>query len=124
MMKSKGRKGKSRKRGGSQIQVPKETVCFPLFSLVLAALNRTEIDFLSLKVGGAEWLVLRTIPFDKLRVKVISVKMGKDAALRDRTTSYLNRQGFSFEGEVKSTTAQKDGIFVHGSVSNKTKHKS
>ncbi|CAG7829839.1 unnamed protein product, partial [Allacma fusca] len=47
--------------------------CFPLYS-VLLALNRTVIDFFSLDVEGSEMDILRTIPFDKILIKVITVE--------------------------------------------------
>ncbi|KAG8275381.1 protein Star-like [Homalodisca vitripennis] len=46
--------------------------CFPLYSLLLAY-NTTTIDFLSLKAEKAELQVLKTLPFSRVRIKVISV---------------------------------------------------
>ena len=43
--------------------------CFPLYSILLA-LNRTTVDFFSLDVEGFELDVLRTIPWDKVDIKV------------------------------------------------------
>jgi hypothetical protein len=43
--------------------------CFPLFSL-MAALQVTTIDYLSLDIQGSELKVLRAVPFDKLTIKV------------------------------------------------------
>jgi Methyltransferase FkbM domain len=43
--------------------------CLPLWSLLLA-LNRTTIDYFSLDVEGSELAVLKTIPFDKIDIKV------------------------------------------------------
>jgi FkbM family methyltransferase len=43
--------------------------CFPLYSILLA-LNRTKVDFFSLDVEGFELDVLRTIPWDKVDIKV------------------------------------------------------
>jgi hypothetical protein len=43
--------------------------CFPLYSYLLA-LNRTKIDYFSLDVEGSELDVLRTIPFEKLDIRV------------------------------------------------------
>jgi len=54
--------------------------CFPL-SMLMAAIGRTEIDYLSLDVEGVELEILKTIPFDKLRIKLISAEVnfpGKD----------------------------------------------
>lgn len=43
--------------------------CFPLYSYLLA-LNRTRVDYFSLDVEGSELDVLRTIPFEKLDIRV------------------------------------------------------
>jgi len=43
--------------------------CFPLFSL-LTALNVTEVDYLSLDVQGPELKILKTIPYEKVNIKV------------------------------------------------------
>jgi hypothetical protein len=39
--------------------------CFPLYSLLLAVGN-PKVDYLSLDIEGAELLVLKTIPWDKV----------------------------------------------------------
>lgn len=44
--------------------------CFPLHSFLLA-LNRTTVDYLSLDVEASEYKVLSTIPWDKIKIKVI-----------------------------------------------------
>lgn len=46
--------------------------CFPLYSYLLA-LNVTVVDYFSLDVEGSELNVLKTIPFDKIDIKVSSV---------------------------------------------------
>jgi hypothetical protein len=43
--------------------------CLPLYSILLA-LNRTKIDIFSLDIEGHELTVLKTIPFDKVDIKV------------------------------------------------------
>ena len=45
------------------------TQCLPLYSLLLAV-NKTEIDFLSLDIQGAELGVLRALPWDRIKIKV------------------------------------------------------
>lgn len=46
--------------------------CFPLYTYLLA-LNVTVIDYFSLDVEGSELNVLKTIPFDKIDIKVCSL---------------------------------------------------
>ena len=45
--------------------------CFPLYSILLAH-GRTNIDVFVLDVEGHELKVLKTIPWDKVRIKVIT----------------------------------------------------
>ena len=44
--------------------------CFPLYSVLLAA-GLTTLDLLSLDVEGIEYLVLNSIPWDKVDIKVM-----------------------------------------------------
>lgn len=46
--------------------------CFPLYTYLLA-LNVTVIDYFSLDVEGSELNVLKTIPFDKIDIRVSSI---------------------------------------------------
>ena len=48
-----------------------EVQCFPLYSVLLAS-NRTTIDYFSLDVEGFEIKILKTIPWDKVEIKVVS----------------------------------------------------
>ena len=47
--------------------------CFTLCSILLA-LGQTHVDYFSLDVEGPELNILNTIPFDKLKIDVISVE--------------------------------------------------
>ena len=47
--------------------------CFDLYSMLLAV-GRTHIDYLSLDVEGPELLVLKTIPFDRITIDIITVE--------------------------------------------------
>lgn len=50
-----------------------EVQCFPLYSILLS-LNQTTVDFFSLDVEGDELRVLKTIPFDKVNIKMVTVE--------------------------------------------------
>ncbi|ELU11063.1 hypothetical protein CAPTEDRAFT_215618 [Capitella teleta] len=50
-----------------------DAICLPFFSIMLA-MNVTHIDYFSLDVEGQEFAVLKTIPFDKIDISVISVE--------------------------------------------------
>ena len=51
--------------------------CLPLYSLLLA-LNRTTVDYFSLDVEGNELDVLRTIPWDKVNIRVSQANLEID----------------------------------------------
>ena len=55
--------------GGSELGAVLELQCFPLYSY-LAALNVTTVDYFSLDVEGAEFSILKTIPWNKVDIKV------------------------------------------------------
>jgi hypothetical protein len=46
--------------------------CFPFFS-ILSALDQTQIDYFSLDIEGDEFTVLKTIPWDRVDIKVKNV---------------------------------------------------
>jgi Methyltransferase FkbM domain len=43
--------------------------CFPIYS-ILAALNRTTVDYFSLDIEGDELSILKTIPWDLVDIRV------------------------------------------------------
>ncbi|KAH8377945.1 hypothetical protein KR093_008052 [Drosophila rubida] len=51
--------------------------CFPLYTIMLAC-ERTEYDLLSLGVQGHELDILQTLPFDKIKIEVISIHLLED----------------------------------------------
>jgi len=61
--------------------------CFPVFS-VLAALNVTTVDYVSLDVEGAELKVLENIPFDSVNIKV---RIFIDAQVKGRLITKINK---------------------------------
>ena len=77
-----GRISDSAAKKGNEINVQ----CFPLYSLLLA-LNQTRVDFLSLDVEGDEAKVLRTIPYEKVDIKMMTVEyihgQGGAGSIRD-----------------------------------------
>ena len=48
--------------------------CFPIYS-VLMALGNPVVDYFSLDIEGAEYNVLKTIPFNKTRIKLFGVEV-------------------------------------------------
>ena len=66
--------------------------CFPLYSLLLA-LNQTNVDYFSLDIEGDELHVLKTIPFDKLRIEVMTVEVNHPQNRRADVRAYMESQG-------------------------------
>ena len=48
--------------------------CFPLYS-VLAALGNPRVDYFSLDVEGAEYPILKTIPWDKVNLNLLGIEV-------------------------------------------------
>ncbi|KAG5684008.1 hypothetical protein PVAND_013261 [Polypedilum vanderplanki] len=53
---------------------PERIKCFPLYTILLA-LNRTQVDLLSLGCQGQELEILQTIPWDRVSIEVISIHL-------------------------------------------------
>jgi len=58
---------------GSVVQVPGQQ-CFPLFSY-LKALDYPTVNLLSLDIEGAEFGVLKTVPWDKVDIEVLLIEL-------------------------------------------------
>jgi hypothetical protein len=67
--------------------------CFPFYSIILA-LNRTRIDYFSLDVEGKELDILKTIPFDKLDIKVLTVEYIHIPEGIPALITYMNSKGY------------------------------
>jgi len=84
--------------------------CFPLYSLILATGNRT-VNYLSLDIEGAEFLVLKTIPWDKVDIEVISLETNHVGEVfpgsQREVREYLEERGY-----VMAATVEIDDIFV------------
>ena len=50
-----------------------KTLCLPFYSILLAMGNPT-VDYFSLDVEGAELLILKTIPWDRQKFKVLGIE--------------------------------------------------
>lgn len=78
--------------------------CFPVYS-ILQALGNPTVHYFSLDIEGAETMVLKTIPFDKVDIKVWDIE--------------TNHVGEIFPGTAKflSTFMKKSGYKYHSSIS-------
>jgi len=82
-----------------------EVECFPLYSILLAMGNPT-VNYFSLDIEGAEFQVLRTIPWAKVDIEVLSVEthfMGeRSAGSKEDLIDFLDEKGYQhFPGAHK-----------------------
>jgi hypothetical protein len=66
--------------------------CYPFLTLLLAA-NTTKIDFMRLDVEGFELKILQTIPWDKIKIRVLCVHL---APICDVKGFYVHSEMHSF----------------------------
>ena len=88
-----------------------KTQCFPLYSILKAVGNPT-VHYFSLDVEGSELPILKTIPFDKVDIKVFDIEI-KNAghifpgSYRD-ITKFMYSKGYDFFTQVEDV----DAIYV------------
>ena len=73
--------------------------CFP-FHTIMLALNRTKIDYLSLDVEGWELPILKTIPYDKIDISVITVEVKHGKEGRSAYTEFIESKGFKYHSHL------------------------
>ncbi|KAA0195003.1 hypothetical protein HAZT_HAZT007858, partial [Hyalella azteca] len=81
--------------------------CFPFYSILLAA-NITTIDYFSLDVEGQEFNVLKTIPWHRVDIKVISVEYKHVKEGKMGVNSFMEDVGYHAYGEVSDVS----GAFI------------
>ena len=85
--------------------------CFPLYS-VLQALDNPAIDYFSLDIEGAEFMVLQTLPWNKINLSLLSVEVNHAGDIfpgnRTEIINLLKDQGFEH-----AATAKIDDFFLH-----------
>ncbi|XP_070001232.1 protein Star [Penaeus vannamei] len=67
-------------------------------SSVLQAVNMTRIDFLSLDVGGLELQVLQTIPWERVKIRLMCVKANKVPGGPTFLSQFMETQGYASLG--------------------------
>lgn len=84
--------------------------CFPLYS-ILQALGNPTIDLFSLDIEGAELPVLKTIPWEKVKIRALMVEVNHVGQIFEGTVSdldsFLDENGFKF---YKTVTL--DNIYI------------
>lgn len=90
--------------------------CFPLFTYLLA-MNVTTVDYFSLDVEGSELEVLKTIPFDKVNIRTLSVEWTHVKEGKEEIRKYMENKGYTVFSEVTNDQLlANDYIFVKAQV--------
>ena len=88
-----------------------EIECFPFYSFMLA-LNRTTIDFFSLDVEGDEIKILKTIPFDKINIKMLTVEYLHSPGGEKALQTFMENKGYEVVANVRKGFSVGDLIFI------------
>lgn len=95
--------------------IQKTTVqCFPLYA-ILVALNIKVVDYFLLDIEGVELEVLKTIPFDKVTIKIIQLEHIHIPGGRKAAEEFLKTKDYTFIRNLSGGYTQ-DFIFVHKSI--------
>ena len=81
--------------------------CFPFYSIMLA-LGNPVVDYFSLDVEGAEIPILKTIPFDKVTIKTMTIEFNGEESVANEMKSIMTKNGYKM---VKVLGGQ-DLVFV------------
>ena len=114
---------------GLVLEENSETVrmqCLPLYSLLLALGNPT-VHYLSLDIEGAELPVLKTIPWQKVDIRVMTVETHLAGRIfpgsREDLISYLDQAGYRHlswahrnTNQARTTLGTTDDLFVRKDV--------
>ncbi|KAK3856135.1 hypothetical protein Pcinc_037516 [Petrolisthes cinctipes] len=82
--------------------------CFPLHSYLLA-LNVTTIDMLSLDTQGSEVDILKSIPWEKVNIRVLVIEVTDLAHFQTDLVEYLKGKGFVLVGNFLDYVFVKKG---------------
>ena len=85
--------------------------CFPFYSFMLA-LNRTTIDFFSLDVEGDELKILKTIPFDKINIKMLTVEYLHSPGGEKSLQTFMDKKGYEVVANIRKGFSVGDLIFM------------
>ena len=88
-----------------------QTQCFPLYS-ILKAIGNPTVHYFSLDVEGSELPILKTIPFDKVDIKVLDIEIKNAGQIFPGSyreiTKFMYSQGYEFFTQVSDV----DAIYV------------
>jgi len=94
----------------NKTKIGSQVMCVPLYSLLLAIGNPT-VDFFSLDIEGAEIPVLESIPWKKVKIRVILIEVNKID--KKVVNIILNDAGFCLYDKTKY-----DFLYAHSQYTN------
>ena len=100
--------------------------CMPLYSLIMAAGNPT-VNYFILDIEGAELQVLKTLPWDKVDIEVLSVETDLAGMVmegsREEIIEFMESVGYTHREHSSSWShvndMPKDDMFVRNDVARK-----
>ena len=92
------------------LQGESKALCLSFYSILLAVGNPV-VDYLSLDIEGAKLPVLKTIPWDKVDIKVLSIECGQIARCNNIDSS-MKSVGYKLVHQVPSSEKPQDIIYV------------
>ncbi len=96
------------------VKVNSTVQCIPLYTM-LAALELKTVDYLSLDVEGLELEILKTVPFDKVTFKVMTIEHWSIPGGVKPLKDFLERKGYRFIKTMEDS-ATRDSLYVHESL--------
>lgn len=88
------------------------TYCFPLHSYLLA-LNVTKVDLLSLDTQGSEINIIKSIPWEKVVVRVVVMEVLDHTHYHAELVEYMNGKGFVLVGRSIDYIFVREGDSAH-----------
>ncbi|CAL4218703.1 unnamed protein product, partial [Meganyctiphanes norvegica] len=89
----------------------RQVECLPLYSLMLA-LNVSTIDYFSLDVEGDELPILKTIPWDKLNIRTLSVESFSKFKSK-QITKYISERGYKLYIQFSHPKGHDQDLIFH-----------
>ena len=88
-----------------------KALCLSFYSVLLAVGNPV-VDYFSLDIEGAELPVLKTIPWDKVDIKVLSIECQRQISRCNQIATFMNTVGYKLVYHIPSKSDPQDLIFV------------
>lgn len=93
----------------SVAQGQSKALCFSFYSILLAVGNPV-VDYFSLDVEGAELPILKSIPWDKVNIKVMSIEVNHSDG--NKIDKFMRSKGYKLVRQVPSSSNPQDNIYI------------